>query len=319
MTLPGDSELPVPLSAHAPSSRVSLAVGIPTRGRPAILKETLSDLGRQSRPADRIFVTYIDGSDIEDAPELFPQVRFIRGASGGSGGSCAQRNRLLDAAGDDFDIIFIQDDDFFAQRDYLLRVEEVFAAYPQAVALTGRILANGAVGPGHSVAYARSRLSNIPAAPSLEQEPPFPHFNTDGCNMAFRLRVVRRENVRFDEQMPGYAWYEDIDFSRRLLPFGSILMVPCTQGIHLGAKVGKTSGKRFGYSQIANPIYLARKGTYPWLNTVQSISRNLLANLVRSLAPESYVDRRGRLAGNLLGLRDLIRGEIHPDRILRLQ
>ena len=217
-----------------------------------------------------------------------------------------------------FDVIFIQDDDFFAQRDYLLRVEEIFAADPKAVALTGRILANGATGPGYTVAYAREKLAAIPIAPTVDQEPPFQHFNTDGCNMAFRLNVIQRKGIRFDEQMPGYAWYEDIDFSRRLLPFGVILMAPCALGIHLGAKVGKTSGKRYGYSQVANPIYLARKGTFPWGNAVRSVLRNLTANMVRSLAPEKYVDRRGRLSGNLSGLRDLFNGKSHPNRILHL-
>ncbi len=314
MASPGNFQASSTFASSVSPHRFTLAVGIPTRGRAAILKETLADLGRQSRPPEAIFVTYIEASDIGDAPELFPQVRFVKG----SGGSCEQRNHLLDAAGDGFDLIFIQDDDFFAQRDYLLRVEQVFAADPRAVALTGRILSNGATGPGYTVEYARKKLAAIAAAPTVDQEPPFPHFNTDGCNMAFRLGVIRREGIRFDEQMPGYAWYEDIDFSRRLLPFGVILMVPSAQGIHLGAKVGKTSGRRFGYSQVANPIYLARKGTFPWFNAVRSVLRNLLANVVRSLAPEAYVDRRGRLSGNLSGLRDLWNGKLHPGRILQM-
>ena len=33
------------------------------------------------------------------------------------------------------------------------------------------------------------------------------------------------------------------------------------RGVHLGNKRGRVSGLRFGYSQIANPIYLLQKGT----------------------------------------------------------
>jgi hypothetical protein len=41
-------------------------------------------------------------------------------------------------------------------------------------------------------------------------------------------------------------------------------------------------------------------------------------NLVRSLAPEPWVDRRGRLRGNLLALADLMRGRMHPMRVMEL-
>jgi hypothetical protein len=48
------------------------------------------------------------------------------------------------------------------------------------------------------------------------------------------------------------------------------------------------------------------------------VARNLAANAVRSFAPEPYVDRRGRLLGNLIALRELISGKAHPTRILTL-
>ncbi len=305
------------VSPHStPPARPTLAVGIPTRGRPAILKSTLGDLQLQTLRPDCVMVVYFEPSDIDDAPEQFPNVHFIRGQ--GSGGSCAQRNRLLEVAGRDFDLIFIQDDDFFAQRDYLQRAVEAFLRDRSVVGITGKILHNGAAGPGYSVEFARSVLSAISQVPTLEEQPPRPAFNTDGCNMAFRLQVIQDHGIRFDEQMPGYAWYEDIDFSRRLLPYGSLVLLPGAQGIHLGAKIGKTSGRRFGYSQVANPIYLARKGTYAWPNALRSVGRNLAANLAHSVKPEPYVDRHGRLRGNLLGFRDLLRGRSHPGRILDL-
>jgi hypothetical protein len=41
-------------------------------------------------------------------------------------------------------------------------------------------------------------------------------------------------------------------------------------------------------------------------------------NLARSGWPEPYVDRRGRLRGNLLALRDLAAGRMTPERVLEL-
>ena len=295
----------------------NVAIGIATRGRPAILKETLGDLLLQSRPAECILVAYIHSDDIGDAPAAFPQVRFIQGTPE-TGGSCAQRNRLLDAAGRDYDLLLFLDDDFFLHREYLARMAELFEHDPQVLGATGVVLADGAKGAGLTGAFARDRLAAVAAVPSLGQAPPFPAFNTYGCNMIFRVGALARHNIRFDEQLPAYGWYEDLDFSRRLLPFGTLMVVPGAQGVHLGVKLGRTSGVRFGYSQVANPIYLSRKGSYPWQRARWSILRNCLANLFHSIRPEPYLDRRGRLRGNLLAFREALTGRLRPDRILDL-
>ena len=299
--------------AHA--TRPRIAVGIPTRGRAAILADKLADLAEQNRPPDLIVVGYYTDADLGDARERFPNVVFLRG----TGGSCSQRNILLNAIGERADIIQITDDDFFMHPDYLLRIEETFASDPAIVGTTGNILANGAKGPGFTVAYARDLLGGRPPAPTLAQLPPRQVINTDGCNMAFRVATIDRHAIRFDEAMPGYAWFEDIDFARRLLPYGKLAMVEAAQGVHLGAKVGKTSGVRYGYSQVANPIYLAGKGSFPRRWAFAAIGRNVVANFLRSFRSEPYIDRRGRLRGNLTAFADLLRGRMRPDRILQLE
>ena len=45
--------------------------------------------------------------------------------------------------------------------------------------------------------------------------------------------------------------------------------------------------------------------------------RNLAANLVRSLRPEPWVDRRGRLRGNLLAIGHVLSGRIEPEHVLK--
>ena len=312
--------MPVPASSIAEESPakqavgLTIAIGIATRGRPGILKETLADLAGQSRPPAGILVAYSEPVDIGDAPEQFPEVRFLQGMTG----SCVQRNALLEAAGNHYDLILFMDDDFYLHRDYLLRMEEVFRTRADVQGATGKVIADGAVGPGFTVEYARSRIRAIGHVPHAGEQSPPTVFNTYGCNMAFRLATIERERLRFDENLPAYGWYEDIDFSRRFLPFGSLVEVAGAQGVHLGVKVGRTSGKRLGYSQVANPIYLARKGSYTWLRATGSIARRLLSNAVHSILPESYLDRRGRMRGNLLALWELAAGRLRPDRILNM-
>jgi GT2 family glycosyltransferase len=136
--------------------------------------------------------------------------------------------------------------------------------------------------------------------------------------MAFRLEAIRRHDIRFDEKLPLYGWQEDIDFSRRVAPYGQIVKARQLQGVHLGTKRGRTSGVRLGYSQIANPIYLIRKGSLSWKHAKMLMWRNLAANFARSIYPEPWIDRRGRLKGNFLALRDLVVGHLSPDRIMNL-
>ena len=89
-------------------------------------------------------------------------------------------------------------------------------------------------------------------------------------------------------------------------------------GVHLGHKQGRGRGVTLGYSQIANVIYLASKGTVPKSYLAKLVAKNFLINAVRSFRPEPFVDRRGRLLGNMIALADLVRGRIAPERILEL-
>ena len=105
---------------------------------------------------------------------------------------------------------------------------------------------------------------------------------------------------------------------RQLASHGSVVQAARLRGVHLGTKgSGRSPGRRLGYSQVANPLYLARKGTMRWSLALKHMAKNLLANSVRSLSPEPWVDRRGRLAGNCLAMWDCVRGQVDPQRILR--
>lgn len=137
-----------------------------------------------------------------------------------------------------------------------------------------------------------------------------------GCNMAFRGTVLSEQ--RFDEQLPLYGWQEDYDFANRARRYGVLAIVPACNGVHLGASSGRTSGLRFGYSQIANPIYLVRKGTMPWRKAGQLISRNIIANLTKTVLGVRIKDFPGRLRGNLRALLHLSMGKLSPLRVLEL-
>ena len=288
-----------------------IAIGIATRGRAAVLLQVLDDIRRQTRRADRIVVCHVTPDDVAGIAEAHPDVTLMTAPAG----LPRQRNAIIDAV-DDCDLLLFLDDDFLPAPEYLAVLAKVFDARRDMVVATGHVLADGAKGPGITVEEGRALLrQDLPPVDPLATEPA---FNGYGCNMAIRLAPVREHGLRFDEALPLYAWYEDIDFTRRLGAHGTILRLEGARGVHLGVKAGRVSGLRFGYSQVANPIYLARKGSFPWSHAIPSAARHCLINLLRSAFPEPHVDRFGRFRGNLIALFDLLRGRASPARILEL-
>jgi GT2 family glycosyltransferase len=287
-----------------------IAVGIPTVGRAPILRETLCEIARQTRPADTVIVCGSKAADVEGVEAASPGAKVLIAEPG----LPRQRNAVIEAAADADALVFF-DDDFLPDPDYLAHIEQVMVASPGVVVATGLVLADGIGGPGLTVEAGRAILAgHAPRMTGVK-----PEFAGYGCNMAVRLAPIREHGVRFDERLPLYGWQEDVDLSRRLAPFGTIVLVEAARGVHLGVKSGRGSGVRLGYSQVANPLYLsAKRAGYPLPRALAHIGRNMAMNAVRALWPEPYVDRRGRLIGNILALRDLASGRMVPERILDL-
>jgi glycosyltransferase involved in cell wall biosynthesis/GT2 family glycosyltransferase len=322
-----------PLEAHDASSSdtvfshtsrggtglMRIAVGIPTVGRASILAETLRELGRQSRVPDRVLVCGAQESDAANAAEAYPGVEVLLERQPSLTG---QRNRIMLAASDvegtpaPVQVVIFFDDDFLPDSGYLAEIERAMSTDPFIVVATGNVILDGIGGPGLTPGEGRAALSRLrePAGRAVH-----PIFTGYGCNMAVRLDPVLRHRVLFDERLPLYAWQEDVDFSRRLGAYGSIVKLESAFGVHLGVKSGRGSGVRLGYSQVANPLYISRKRLgYPLRRALAHTARNMAMNVVKFVRPEPYVDRRGRLRGNILALRDLLVGRMRPDRVLKL-
>jgi GT2 family glycosyltransferase len=294
--------------------RMKIAVIIATYGRQELLDRTLTYLEAQARRPDAVIVSAPDRTHVgRHESNAFP-LSFVFGARG----SCAQRNRAIDAAIGTTDIITFFDDDFLPAGDYLQVLEEAFEAHPDWAVLRGEAVADGAAGAGFGFDEGLTLLHEIERRRALYpvEELFADHVGGYGCNMSVRANAIG--HVRFDERLPLYGWQEDIDFTARLRDRGRVVGLNTLYGVHLGAKSGRVSGVRFGYSQLINPVYLARKGTMPSAFAFNLIWRNVAANTVKSFWSEPYIDRRGRLKGNLLAALHLARGRVDPEFILKL-
>jgi glycosyltransferase involved in cell wall biosynthesis len=293
------------------SMRIGLIIA--SYGRPGLIEQVLSTIDRQVRRPDEIVLSLV--SD-KDAPTNFSRalnVSIIYSCPG----LCAQRNAALAFLRDrGVDVVLFIDDDFWMSTTYLCELERIFVADEGIVAVTGFVLADGATTAGISVVDAEKCLDDYvhtqrPKELIIRDVP-----TTYGCNMAFRTSQIL--SLRFDERLPLYGWQEDVDFSAQLRGRGRIIWTNSLWGVHLGTKKSKVSGVRFGYSQVINPLFIFRKGNMPLRRAAYLICKNIAANAAKSVHPEQYVDRWGRLKGNLIGLLDVLSGKLDPMRVLKL-
>lgn len=289
-----------------------IVVGIATAGRPDLLPKTIEYLKHQTRAADAIYICPAKDSDYDPAANagFAVPIHVVRGGVG----LPTQRNVILRAAHSD-DLMVFLDDDYLPEAHFLAEVEALFTRESDLAMATGHVIADGAQGPGISLEDAITHINQLPPLPLERTETV---FNAYGCNMVIRLDLARQHGVLFDEVLPLYGWWEDVDFSRRLAPFGRILKSNRLRGVHMGSKSGRTPGQKLGYSQVINIAYMMQKGSIPLGVGVVRIARNVLSNSVRQFSPEPWVDRRGRFVGNMKALADCLKAPADPQKTLKL-
>ncbi|MBB2932430.1 glycosyltransferase family 2 protein [Paraburkholderia silvatlantica] len=277
-----------------------------TRGRAEILEHVVAFVDRQTVRPDLIIVSCVSDEDVGDLA-AGPGLIVLKGKPG----LTAQRNHALNHVPEDVDVVIFLDDDFLMHGAWISEVLKAFDSDPSIACVTGTVIADGIHGPGYSFEEGRAivaRAGYLPARMIVA-----PTGGPYGCNMAFRASSIA--GLRFDERLVLYGWQEDRDFGGQIWNRGSLVVrINTALGVHLGVKRGRVSGCKLGYSQVINPLYLVKKRTMPLRPALDHVMRNVVSNMVRSVAPEPWIDRRGRLIGNLIGLWDFMRGRLTPER-----
>lgn len=280
-----------------------------TLGRAEILSQTHAALARQTVPPTSVIVS---SPSLADAGALatMPGVTVLTGPAG----STPQRNHALRHLPDGTDVVAFFDDDFVPHPRWIEEVAGVFRRRPDVGAVTGTLVADGIKGPGITAERALAMLEAAPLPDTGRIEEPYSPY---GCNMAFRAAMIR--GLFFDERLVLYGWLEDRDFGAALAQRGAKLVkAGAALGVHMGVKRGRVSGVKLGYSQVVNPVYLKAKGTMRLGQVVDHVFRNTASNLAKTARPEPYIDRAGRLHGNLVGMLDVLRGRLTPEKAAQL-
>jgi len=297
-------------SQPSPGNAAKICLIFPTRGRAAVLERVVAFVGLQTVKPDLLIVSCVTDDDAGHLSSR-PGMLVIKGPPGSS----VQRNHALSHVPDDFDVVIILDDDFLMHGQWIAEVLKALDSDPAIACVTGTVLADGVRGPGYSIEEGLAILekaSDVPKSMNVAST-----GGPYGCNMAFRAPSIA--GLRFDERLVLYGWQEDRDFGGQIWNRGyRVVRINTALGVHLGVKTGRVSGRKLGYSQVINPLYLVSKKTMPLRDAVDHVVRNVASNVVRSISPEPWIDRRGRLGGNLIGLWDFVRGRLTPERAAKL-
>jgi glycosyltransferase involved in cell wall biosynthesis len=227
---------------------------------------------------------------------------------------CAQRNTALRMVRDSADILVFFDDDYLPSNCALEGIEDFFRSNSDVVGANGVLIKDGINGPGLDYDRAIKLISEYDEKKSKMASILGNLNGLYGCNMAYRNSAIG--DISFDEMLPLYGWQEDVDFASQVGRRGRLVKTDAWAGVHRGVKTGRSTEMKFGYSQVANPVYLTKKGTMRRGEAYTLVMRNLLANHIRAVRPEPWVDRVGRVKGNWRALRDLAHGRLRPEVIL---
>ncbi len=289
-----------------------IAIIIASTGRAVELGRWINHMQRQTVSPAALVYAVVTTTDLPDWDETPDGVRVIVSDPG----LPVQRNAGLEAVIESSDIIAYFDDDYVPSSYCIEGIDSFFRTHLDVVGATGTLLADGINSAGIAYSEASELIMRLDTLPRTTGIILHDVKSLYGCNMVFRTKAIGQD--RFDEELPLYAWQEDVDFTARLGKRGRMVKTNAFYGVHQGVKGARLPGTKLGYSQIANPIYLVRKGTLSVPEATRLIVKNVLKNHARSLFPEPWIDRLGRCRGNWLAIADVLSGKDHPKKILLL-
>lgn len=289
-----------------------LTIVIPSTDRASVLHETILGLWKQIRKPDEILISVVDADrDVPASTRAIPGVRVLVGPRG----STRQRNTAIANLRDDCTLVGFLDDDVELHPEYLFHCWSFMCEHPEAVGMSGHPVADGTLTGEIARDEARLMLASLTASSPGYR----PQYAMSGFDMIVRRSVVDR--TRLDERMSLYALYEDFDFSVRCKRFGLLMSVDRCLLVHLRTGASRMSAVRLGYAQLMNPLYLWWKGSQAWYPILRICARSLTGNALGCFITRRGItrsERRKRLWGNALGLRDVLVCGAQPESIQRI-
>jgi GT2 family glycosyltransferase len=281
---------------------MSFSVVIATRGRPELLRETLTSLGRCDPEPEEVVV--VDGDPARTAEpvvaEALPRARYLPSAPG----LTHQRNVALEACTGD--VVVFTDDDVDLDSRLFAHLADAYRD-SGVVGATGRVIEPASRRFGHKHAPIRRLVLGGGRQGSFTRFG-YPRYVLDvdreldvevmqGCFMSARREVAR--DVGFDEALSGYGLAEDEDFSFRLSRRGRIRYLPQAVLEHKKTGFSAQDPRALGRVVVRNRAYLFRKNFRRGRLARAQFAFLLLLLLGQRIVNREWAGARGLLEGTI--------------------
>ncbi len=302
------------------SDRPKVSVIIPTKDRVVDLVITIQTLFRQSvLPQELIIVdqsldpesrTQVERLYSEADDQIRRRLKLIYMGDASVPGAAVARNRAMDMA--QGAVWLFLDDDVLLEPEF---IQKLLAAYGPGVTGVSGVITNYSsppifrrlweflfeVGP-----FRDDRQSVYRKAENLRNTPPIRVRKLGGGLMSFRAERIR--GLRFDENLHGACFGEDIDFCARLPRNRVLLITPQARLVHKRSPEGRNPVHWLDlHAQGAN--YMRQRHwrmgiwnnlCFAWLNVGYALAATLSS--VRRISLEPWKAwRQGAKRGRLLG------------------
>ncbi len=296
------------------TTSANISVIIPTKDRPNELKRFLKSLDVQSLQPDELII--VDASENEKTFSLISEkkitskyyIKYIKSKPG------LTRQKNIGVTESNGRLLFFFDDDVVLDRKFIEIINDTFIEFEEynVVGITGRITNNQIsiklidklvkkaffltdCGKG------KVKLSGLPEH-RMDRKLSFVNVLPGGCT-AYSRKIF--SHYLFDENLTGYSYLEDIDFSYRVSQKFRLLYQPLARCEHFPTTFKEANARSLRKMLARNHFYLFKKNMPKDLFHLYAFGMSLI----------------GLLIYNALLLKDIqacigiIEGLMHPLRI----
>jgi len=170
------------------------------------------------------------------------------------------------------DIIFFFDDDVILENNYIEIIAKVYIEKQQYMGGMG-MMTNYERRPLWRMLLSKIFMLQMPSGDGkffLSGFPKHPYgknkfMNTEvlsGCIQSYRRGIFTEDGYRFDENLGGYSFMEDVDFSRRVSFKYTLFYEPAAKCVHLSSPADRNKIRISLEMYVKNHIYLFFKNHY---------------------------------------------------------
>ena len=293
----------------------TLSIVICTKDREESLKVCLDSIFRQTRKPNEAVIVDDGNLDRDEIIKLVERngihCKYFKKEMPG-----LTTSRNLGIRNSGGDVALFLDDDVILDENYIEGIMEVYEVdkahriggvegvvryeHRPAVQLFGRLFGLSSKRPGVILPNGIGTLVREGAISA-----PINVQCLSGCNMSYRREVFR--DFLFDEELKGYGWGEDRDFSFRVSQKYDLVATPEARLVHVEDPMARVSSRSMGFMET-NYIYRFFDRHMPkrpinWLALAWAFVGIVLKNIILFLPASNRIDRLRQIWGNIEGIR----------------